>query len=182
MDFKKTALILIDLQKGVTSVEVKPHSSGEIIANANKLIKKFRDKGGFIAFVKSSFLDQKDSLEADLKLRAISDVKDGFDDFDDRLDIKEDDYVVIKRGFSGFFGTDLDLELRRHGIENIVFVGISSHIGIDTSARDAYQLNYKIYIIEDAIAAPKQNQHDFVVDEIFPVYGQILKTKDFLNL
>lgn len=43
-----------------------------------------------------------------------------FSDFADELGVTETDYVVNKRGFSAFFGTDLDLQLRRRGIDTIV--------------------------------------------------------------
>lgn len=180
MDISKSALILIDLQKGVTAVDLKPHKAEQIIENANTLIKKFRKENGFIVFVRTAFIDNKDILPADKKLRSLSDLKESFDQIDSRLDFKQSDYLVSKRGFSAFFGTDLDLELRRHNIENLVFVGVSTHIGIDTAARDGYQLNYKIYFVEDAISAPKKQQHEFVINEIFPLYGEVLKTSSLI--
>ncbi|MDY3738332.1 MAG: cysteine hydrolase [Peptoniphilaceae bacterium] len=181
INLKESALVLIDLQKGVTSVDLKPHSSEEIINNVNKLIEKFKKENGFIAFVKSSFVDDKDALPADIKLRSISKVKgEEFDKFDDRLNIKENDYKIIKRSFSAFFGTDLDFELRRHKIKNVIFAGVSTHVGIDTAARDAYQFNYKVYFLEDAISAPKKKLHDFEIKEILPLFGDVIKTEDIL--
>ncbi|NMW85251.1 cysteine hydrolase [Peptoniphilus sp. AGMB00490] len=180
MDISKSALILIDLQNGVTAVELNPHKAIQIIEKANHLINKFREENGFIVFVRTAFIDNKDILPADKKLRSLSDVKESFDQIDNRLSIRQNDYIVTKRGFSAFFGTDLDLELRRHDIENLVFAGVSTHIGIDTSAKDGYQLNYNIYFIEDAISAPKEKQHEFIVKEIFPLYGKVIKTEDLI--
>ncbi|MDO4670379.1 MAG: isochorismatase family protein [Aerococcus sp.] len=180
MNWENTALVMIDLQRGVTSVDVKPNRSDEIIARTNQLIEQAQAQGGFLAYVHSDFLDDKDQLPGDKKLRALSNDEAHFADFDPRLTMANDAYVITKRGFSAFFGTDLDLELRRHHIKRVVFVGISTHVGIDSAARDAYQLGYELTFVTDAMAAPKVEQHEFALNTIFPMMGENKTTAEVL--
>ncbi|SDL87692.1 Isochorismatase family protein [Paenibacillus jilunlii] len=82
-------------------------------------------------------------------------------------------YTLTKHQWGAFFGTDLDLQLRRRGIRTIVLCGISTSIGVDTTAREAYQLGYDQVFVEDAMGASSREKHEFVCKTIFPRIGQI---------
>ncbi|MEX5652366.1 isochorismatase family protein [Staphylococcus cohnii species complex 1658] len=173
VDYKKTALVLIDLQKGILSMDSFPHSSDEIIKNAEKLITNFRKNNGFIAFVRVKFHDGQDALKPKLAEQSLPGKPDGdFSDFPANFNVSEADYVINKKGFSAFFGTDLDLQLRRRGIENIILGGISTHIGVDTTARDAYQHGYEQYFVTDVMSAPRVELHNFSINNSFPIMGK----------
>lgn len=77
-----------------------------------------------------------------------------------------------------FYGTDLDLQLRRRGIGNIVLCGISTGIGVDTTAREAYQHGYNQIFVEYAMAALLKEEHDYVCEYIFPRMGKIRISKE----
>ncbi|WP_159591757.1 isochorismatase family protein [Streptococcus halichoeri] len=183
MDMRKTALILIDLQKGILDMPTVPHQVPTILANAKTLVDFFREKEAFIAFVRVQFHDGKDKL-APNAMQALpgKDTAADFSDFAPALGVTDNDYIVNKRGFSGFFGTDLDLQLRRRGIETLVLGGISTHAAVDSTARDAYQYAYNQYFITDAMAAARLELHDFPIQNVFPVMGQTLTTQAFLEL
>lgn len=59
MDFNKTALVLIDLQKGIVNIP----GGDAVVKKATKLIDVFRQKQGFICFVNVAFHDGKDALK-----------------------------------------------------------------------------------------------------------------------
>lgn len=182
INFKNTALILIDLQNGILSMDTAPHSTETVLNNAERLIQKFRDNDGFIAFVRVNFHDGKDALNPKLAEKQLPG-KPGkdFSEFPERFKMTEQDYIVNKRGFSAFFGTDLDLQLRRRGIDNIIIGGISTHMGVDTTARDAYQYGYEQYFVEDMMAAPQTELHHFSVQNSFPLMGTITTTDALLR-
>lgn len=69
-----------------------------------------------------------------------------------QIEVKEEDYRVIKRRFSGFLATDLEFLLKGLGVETLYFCGIAGDGCVRATAVDAHQLNYKIHLIEDAIA------------------------------
>jgi nicotinamidase-related amidase len=76
----------------------------------------------------------------------------GWAEFVPELEVSTDDYVVTKRQWGAFFGTDLDLQLRRRGIDTIVLGGISTNIGVESTAREAFQYSYQqIFITEHQI-------------------------------
>ncbi|MBI5975726.1 isochorismatase family protein [Staphylococcus canis] len=181
IDFKRTALILVDLQQGIVGLEGAPHETSEVIRHANQLIQTFRDHDAFIAFVHVKFHDGKDKLNPNAMVQLPDNDDAAFSEFATDLDYRDSDYVVAKRHFSAFFGTDLDLQLRRRGIDTVVIGGISTHIGVDTTARDAYQYGYHQFFITDMMTAPAAHLHQFSVDNVFPLMGQTMTTADFIN-
>lgn len=70
----------------------------------------------------------------------------------DRLYPQTGEPVVLKRRFSGFMGTELDLLLRRAKVERIVMAGVSLHASVRATAVDAICLDYEVILAEDAIA------------------------------
>lgn len=182
INYTNTALILIDLQNGILSMDTAPHSTQTVLKNAERMIQNFRENDGFIAFVRVNFHDGKDALKPQLAEQQLPGKPDkDFAKFPDRFNVTEQDYIVNKRGFSAFFGTDLDLQLRRRGIENIIIGGISTHMGVDTTARDAYQYGYEQYFVEDMMAAPQTELHQFSVHYSFPLMGTITTTDALLR-
>lgn len=181
IDYQRTALVLVDLQKGIVGLEGQPHSTDKVVDNANQLIKAFRDNDGFIAFVHVKFHDGQDKLNPNAMVELPDNDDPSFSDFADQLDYRDGDYVVDKRHFSGFFGTDLDLQLRRRGIDTVIIGGISTHIGVDTTARDAYQYGYNQYFVTDMMTAPAKHLHEFAVNNVFPVMGQTVTTEEMLK-
>ncbi|CAM4117101.1 isochorismatase [Streptococcus penaeicida] len=180
----KTALLLIDLQLGILEMPTLPYPSEEITQNAKLLIDRFRQEDAFIAFIRVKFQDGKDKLHPSNAMVQLpgDDMNSRFSQFPESFQVTESDYIVDKRGFSGFFGTDLDLQLRRRGIENLVICGISTHAAVDSTARDGYQYAYNQYFITDAMGATTEELHYFPIKNLFPLMGQALTTKDFLQL
>lgn len=70
----------------------------------------------------------------------------------DRLYPQDGEAVVLKRRFSGFLGTELDLLLRRAHIERLAICGVSLHASVRQTAVDAVCLDYDVVLIEDAVA------------------------------
>ncbi|MDE0800935.1 MAG: cysteine hydrolase [Rhodospirillaceae bacterium] len=66
------------------------------------------------------------------------------------LDVEASDIVLDKPRFGAFTHTDLDLILRSKGIDTVAVTGIATNICCETTAREAYALNYKVLFIEDA--------------------------------
>ena len=182
IDFSKTALVLIDLQKGIVQMPSAPHSAETVVDNAKKLIDLFHKENGFVAFVRVKFHDGKDVLTPN-SMRQLQGKKmpDDFSDFAENLNVEDNDFIVNKRGFSAFFGTDLDLQLRRRGIDTIVIGGIATHAGVDTTARDAYQLGYDQIFITDMMSAQAEELHKFPIEHLFPIMGQTMTTEEFIS-
>ena len=67
--------------------------------------------------------------------------------------------VIAKLRYSAFFGTDIDGELTRRGIDTVVVCGLTTECCIDSSVRDAFHLDYHVFIAGDACAAYEPDLH-----------------------
>ena len=178
IDFAKTALVLIDLQKGIV-----PIGGDEIVEKSVQLVNRFREQNGFISFVRVDFQDGKDALtpETDQKPSAPQERPADWAEFDPRLNVQETDYIVTKRQWGAFFGTDLDLQLRRRGIDTIVLCGIATNIGVESTAREAFQYGYNQIFVTDAMATFTKEEHEATLSYIFPKIGKLRTTQQFLT-
>jgi len=87
------------------------------------------------------------------------------------------DIVITKHQWGAFYGTELDLQLRRRGIKTLVLGGISTNFGVESTARDAYERGYDQIFVEDAMAGLSQGAHEFAIKTIFPRIGKIVSTE-----
>ncbi|WP_373690114.1 isochorismatase family protein [Priestia aryabhattai] len=178
IDFTKTALVLIDLQKGIV-----PIGGDEIVEKSVQLVNRFREQNGFISFIRVDFQDGKDALtpETDQKPSAPQERPADWAEFDPRLNVQETDYIVTKRQWGAFFGTDLDLQLRRRGVDTIVLCGIATNIGVESTAREAFQYGYNQIFITDAMTTFTKEEHEATLSYIFPKIGKLRTTQQFLT-
>ncbi len=91
------------------------------------------------------------------------------------------DVVITKRQWGAFYGTDLDLQLRRRKIDTIVLCGISTDIGVESTARFAYEYGYQQIFAEDAMASRSDEQHYAAVNFIFKRIGRVRRTREILE-
>jgi nicotinamidase-related amidase len=176
---EKTALVVIDLQNGIVNRETAPHTGVEVIQNASRLATAFTEKGAFVVLVRVSSVDGKDMLKPslDLKNNPVQ-YAEGWDIYVPELASIKNTHNITKRQWGAFYGTDLDLQLRRRGIDTIVLCGISTGIGVDTTAREAFQHGYNQIFVEDAMTAISKEEHDYVCNYIFPRIGKIRTSEE----
>ncbi len=180
LDAKKTALVVIDLQKGILSQNVEPYDAQAVLTNTVTLAQAFRAKGGFVVLVTVGSRDGKDMLRpiTDQPLPAMTERPKDWAQLAPELGPEATDHTITKHQWGAFFGTDLDLELRRRGIDTIVLCGISTSIGVETTAREAYQFGYQQVFVEDAMAAMDVTEHEHTVRYVFSRLGRIRATTD----
>lgn len=179
-----TALVLIDLQKGITTMSTEPLSPKEVIANAQKLTAAFHMKKALVILVHvSSSLDGKDMLspDADEPMARRGQMPSDWAEIVSELTPKENDLLITKRQWGAFYGTELDLALRRRGIRTIVLGGIATNFGVESTARDAYERGYGLVFADDAMAARTTSDHEFAINRIFPRIGKIRKTNEIIK-
>ena len=66
------------------------------------------------------------------------------------LNLNENDYVVPKRRYSGFFQTDLDILLKELGVQTVVMTGLHTHMCVRHTSADAYSLGYDVVVAKEA--------------------------------
>jgi nicotinamidase-related amidase len=90
------------------------------------------------------------------------------------------DVVITKRQWGAFYGTDLELQLRRRGITTIVLGGIATNFGVESTARDAWERNYELILVEDAMTSLAPDAHALALKVVFPRLGRVRSTADVL--
>jgi nicotinamidase-related amidase len=91
------------------------------------------------------------------------------------------DLVILKRQWGAFYGTDLDLQLRRRGLTTIVLAGIATEFGVESTGRDAYERGYEIVFAEDAMTGRSAESHGNAVERIFPRIGRVRATQEIVG-
>jgi nicotinamidase-related amidase len=180
----KTALVVIDLQKGIVGRETAPYDAAAVVKNAAKLAKLFRDKNMsvFLVRVRAS-ADGKDTLRpiADQKPWSQNPQPADWSEIVPEMGPEPTDFVITKHQWGAFYGTELDLEFRRRGITTMVLCGISTDIGVESTARFAFEYGYSQIFAEDAMTALSAEEHNFSVTKIFPRIGLVRKTDQILT-
>ena len=181
LDPKTTALVLIDLQKGIVGRPLAPHSGADVVKNSVELAERFRRAGATVVLVNVGWLpDFKDALHQPVDM-PMTPPAGGFpSDFMELADglAKPGDIRITKRQWGAFYGTELDLQLRRRGIQTIVLGGIATNIGVESTARQAWEHGYALVLAEDATSSQSAEMHNFAIQNIFPRISRILKAAE----
>ena len=185
-DISSTALVIIDLQKGITALPTKPYDAGVVILNAAKLAEAFRKSHMPVFLVTvSASPDGKDRLVPITDGKSTwskAQISVDWSDLVPELNAQENDQRITKKQWGAFYGTDLDLQLRRRKIDTIVLCGISTNIGVESTARFAYEYGYQQIFIEDAMSSRSSSEHHQTIETIFPRIGRVRKTRDILEI
>jgi nicotinamidase-related amidase len=181
LDPKTTALVLIDLQKGIIGRTLAPHSGADIITKATALAECFRQAGAPVVLVNVAFApDFKDAPRQPVDKPNPAPPGGYPPDFSELVDglKKPGDLCITKRQWGAFYGTELDLQLRRRGINTIVLAGVATNIGVESTARDAWEHGYALVIAEDATTSLSAEMHEFSINHILPRLGKISASAD----
>ena len=183
IDKSKTALVVIDLQKGIVNRDAKPYTTELVVKNAAMLADVFRKNNMPVFLVRvTPSPDGKDALHpvADTPRQTQTPPLD-WAEIVPELGPKESDFVITKHQWGAFYGTELGLQLQRRGITTIVLCGISTNIGVESTARFAYEYGYNQIFAEDAMTAMSEEEHNNSVTKTFPRIGLVRKTIDILE-
>ncbi|WEG14430.1 hydrolase [Pullulanibacillus sp. KACC 23026] len=180
---EKTAVVVIDLQKGIVGFPCAPLSSKEVVEQSAKIVHAFREAGSPVFLVHVGPHDGKDALQpiTDNPPQPAHELPDDWMEFVEELNVQPSDILITKRQWGAFYGTELDLQLRRRGIDTIVLCGIATDIGVETTAREAFQHGYNQIFVSDATTGLSKETHEHTFKYIFPRMGRIRTTEEVLQ-
>ncbi|HVP68462.1 MAG TPA: hydrolase [Anaeromyxobacteraceae bacterium] len=180
----ETALVVIDLQKGIVAIETAPRPAPVVVGNAARLAHAMRERGGLVVLVRVAWsADGRDALRPVLDPGAPAAPgarPPGWAEVVPELAGHAGDHLVTKRQWGAFYGTDLDLQLRRRGISTVVLCGISTCFGVESTARDAFERGFEQVFVEDAMASRSAAEHEHTVTRVFPRMGRVRSTDQVL--
>jgi nicotinamidase-related amidase len=169
------------LQHGTLSHQLAPYTSDQVVGNCVLLSQEMRNRGGMNVFV-HVLLNEMLAPPADNPLR-----KPGAPPPPDasqlvpEAGVEATDIVVAKRQWGAFYGTQLDQLLRRRGIRTIILGGIMTNIGVESTARAAYDRGYEIVFAEDAMSSFSAQAHNFACQNVFRIMGRVRSTEHLLQ-
>ena len=175
----RCALVVIDLQRGIVSMPTFPRPSQEVVAAAARLGEAQRAGGGLVVLVRvTPRPDGRDALHPTLDPGPPLPARTpGWAELVPEVAGHEEDLVITKRQWGAFYGTELDLQLRRRAVRTIVLCGISTNLGVESTARDAYERGYDQVFVEDAMAARSAVEHAHTLAHVFPRMGRVRSTE-----
>jgi nicotinamidase-related amidase len=177
-----SALVVIDIQKGVLAMPTA-HPTQAVVANVVKLVDAFRARNLPVVLVRVGWsADMGDAIKSRVQAsppRAA--LPSDFSDYAEALHADPTrDILVLKHQWGAFYGTDLDLQLRRRGVTSVVLCGISTSIGVESTARAAFERAYNLTFAEDAMTDLNADAHDRALRIIFPRIGEIGTTDEIV--
>jgi len=179
----RTALVVVDLQNGVRTRPAAPHPVDDVIAHTGELATAFRAHGLPVVLVRYT-TDGPDATpgRTDMSGRTQPPPPEGWDEIVDALASHPEDLVVTKRNWGSFYGTDLDLQLRRRGVTQVVLTGVATSLGVESTARAAHEHGYHVTLATDAMTDLNPDAHHHSVRRIFPLLGETGTTAETTEL
>jgi len=170
------ALVSIDLQKGIVGMPTV-HPSHEIVARTAQLARAFRKRGLPVVLVNVA---EPAPRRTDAGRPNFAFPPD-WTELVPELEQQSGDILVTKYSWGAFLGTDLDNSLRMRGVTQIFLAGVATSIGVESTARSAYDLGYNIVLVLDAMTDRSAEAHQFSVEKIFPRLGETTTTEEVLK-
>ncbi|TDD68616.1 isochorismatase family protein [Jiangella aurantiaca] len=166
LDPSATALVLVDLMDRIVGQPLAPRSGTDVVATARELAAGFRAAGAAVVLIR---VERPGVAEqppgSDLVAGLVSD----------------GDIVVVKRTIGGFYGTELHEQLQARGVSTLVFGGIATNLGVESTARAASDLGYDLVFVAEAMTALTAPEHDAAVGLNLPRFGTVV-TADAVRL
>jgi nicotinamidase-related amidase len=162
---------------------VLPHPTPSVVANCAKLVASTRTTGAHPVLVHvGSTSNGADLLRpnADEPMRMGGQLPPDWNELLPDLGSSATDTVIMKRQWGAFYGTDLDLQLRRRGITTVILCGIATEFGVESTARDAYERGYELVFAEDAMTGRTAESHTNAITRIFPRIGRVRSTEEIV--
>ena len=169
---RTTALVLIDLQNGVLGRKLAPISAEELLERGKALARRFRGAGAPVLLVNVIPRLDGPARQVDEPTPLPKTLPQGFADLPPSL-AEPGDILITKSTWGAFFMTDLDSELKSRGVGAIVLGGVATHIGVESTARQAWDLGYELVIARDVTSSTALEPHEGTMRYIFPRIARV---------
>lgn len=188
IDLNKSCLLIIDMEYDFLDknsplfVDFGP----KIVKNIKKLLKNFRNRKLPVIFIKrehrKSGIDiDKTRIEIFKKNKGLIIENDRSSEIIKELKPLKNEIVVIKRRWSAFFSTELDILLRRLKIENLIITGVQTPNCIRATVYDALSYDYDVIVVSDATASNSQKIQKNNLNDMEKMGVKLLNTEEIVN-
>lgn len=175
----KTALLVVDVVRDFTDPAGKvPHpGAAAIVPQIAALVQQARQHGATIIWVIDSHRPGKPDWELEhVRPHCMADTP-GVELAPPLAPLPED-YVITKRRYSAFVGTDLDLILRDNRVDTIVLTGTKTNVCIRATAQDAFELNYRVIVPRECVSTDKEHLQQANLEDIDRYMGRVVSVSE----
>jgi nicotinamidase-related amidase len=173
----RSALIVIDLQKGIVGRRTV-HPMAGVLKNAALLADAFRRHRLPVVLVN---VDGGAPGRTEQN-RSMGERPADWAELVPELSRQPSDHTVTKRTWGAFTNTDLAEYLKKEGVTQVVVVGVATSMGVESTARSAYELGLNVTLAVDAMTDMNADAHDNSVTLIFPRLGETGTTGEIIAL
>ncbi len=188
---KRTALIMIDMQRAYLEPDSPVCIPGarDTVPACAALIRACRERGIPVIFILRQYRDDgsdvehprvKSWLEAGSPVSASAQGKLS-GDLPAEFGLCDKDYIITKPRFSAFFQTELDILLRRLGVDTLLMAGTTTPNCIRTTAYDAIALEYNAAVAADCTSSATAEIQRVNLEDMQRIGVQLLDSKDFIS-
>jgi nicotinamidase-related amidase len=173
----KTALLVVDLQKGIVGLPTV-HPIDGVVRNSVALLDAFRAHQQPVVLINVDGVPPGRAEQS----RAPRDFPAGWADLIPELNRQPTDHVVTKRTRGAFTNTDLEKYLRDNGVTQVVITGVATGAGVESTARHAHELGFNVTLAIDAMTDMDADIHHNSVTRIFPKISETGMTRQIIDL
>ncbi len=173
----KTALLVVDLQKGLINSSFI-HPIADVIERNRVLLAAFRQRALPIVLLNVAGGAPGRTEQP----RRYSTLPEGFSDLIPELDRQSSDIIVTKRTWGAFASTDLEAQLKSKGVTQVVVTGVATGTGVEATARQAYEQGFNVTLALDAMTDVRPEAHAYSLAHVFPRLGETGSTQNILDL
>ncbi|QXO16797.1 MULTISPECIES: cysteine hydrolase [Vibrio] len=174
----KTALIVIDLQHGIVALPPQQTVPG-VLENAAQLISAFHQHQQPVVLVNVAGAAPG---RVDRGLGSHGSLPDNWSTLVDELPRHSDEILITKQNWGALINTELHQQLQALGVTQVVVIGIATSIGVESTARQAFELGYNVTLCSDAMTDLNLDNHAHSIAAVFPMLGEVGTTQDLLNV
>lgn len=173
-----TALIVVDLQKGIAGYPLV-HPLAEIIRRTRELIDAFRENDLPVVLVNVA---GRAPGRTEQGVRSSQTLTKGWTELLPELGRQSGDIVVTKHSWGAFATTNLEQQLKARGVTQVVVTGVVTSVGVEATARQAYEQGFNVTFALDAMTDVSEEAHVYSIANVFPRLGEIGSTQEILSL
>lgn len=175
---KVTALIVVDLQKGLIKHPfLEPLRS--VVARNRELLDAFREAGQPVVLVN---VDGRAPGRTEQGARGNLTFAEGWTDLLPELNQQSADIVITKRSWGAFATTDLHAQLEKRGVTQVVVTGLVTSGGVEATARQAYEQGLHVTLALDAMTDVREEAHSYTIRNVFPRLGETATTQEIISM
>ncbi|MEE8292517.1 MAG: isochorismatase family cysteine hydrolase [Candidatus Tectomicrobia bacterium] len=186
LDKGKTALLMADFH--TDSMGENPIvRERQTCERAKEVRDAARDAGVFVVYIVVNFrpgfpeISDRNQTFSARKTSGQSPARDPLELIHPTVPPRQDEPVVVKHRVNAFFGTDLDMILRSHGIDTLIVMGHATSGVTLSTVRYAADADYQLIVIEDGCADRDPEVHTVLVEKIFPRQATVASSQDVVG-